>query len=215
MLQIVKKGDTMKRIVNTINSMSGQYHAHNIFQDWVQMTAISISNQVWYNQNLEDQYLSIAKRYTQDELIKLSEMGAILVELFDVGIHDYLGEIYMSLDAGSKKTGQFFTPFHICEMMAKVNLANYNGDDFTINEPSVGGGANILAVAKALKEMGYNYQEKMKVTAQDLDYKCVYMSYVQFSICGLNAVCIQGNTLLDEHNFKLYTPMYVLKGGCG
>lgn len=203
----------MERIVNKISSMSGQYHPHNIFQDWVQMMAISISNQVIYNQHLEDQYISIAKKYSNDELIELSKLEAVLVELFENKIHDYLGEIYMKLDAGSKRTGQFFTPFHICELMAQISLVNYKGDIVTLNEPSVGGGGNVLAYAKIMLDKGINYQEKLKVIAQDLDYKCVFMSYVQFSISGINACVIQGDTLMGDCNLKLYTPMYLIKGG--
>lgn len=203
----------MKRIVDTINKLSGKYHPHNIFQDWVEMTAISISNQCIYNQSLEDKYISIANKYTESELAQLVYLANILVELFEKNIDDYLGKIYMMLNAGSAKTGQFFTPFHLCEMMGKIALVGYKGDVIKVNEPSVGGGGNILGYAKALEELGYEYREKLNVIAQDLDFKCVYMAYVQFSLCGINAVVIQGNTLLGEENYKLYTPMYVLRGG--
>lgn len=163
----------MERIIKKINEMSGQYHSHNIFQDWVQMMAISISNQVDYDDGLEETYKSIAKKYTQEQLIKLCEMNGILVELFQNGISDYLGEIYMKLNAGNTRTGQFFTPFHICELMAEIQMKEYDGKEIVMNEPSCGGSANILAIAKVMKNKGFNYQELLKVIAQDLDYKCV------------------------------------------
>lgn len=209
---MIKEGN-IQQIINEINKMGGQYHPHNIFQDWVEMTGISISNQVYYNEQLEQEYLSIAKKYTNEQIVKFSEMSAHLVYLFEEEISDYLGEIYMKLDASSSRTGQFFTPFHICEMMASISLQNYNGEKLTLNEPSCGGSGNILGIAKVIKEKGYNYQELINVVAQDLDYKCVWMSYVQLSIGGVNAKVIQGNTLKDEVNRVLYTPMYVLKGG--
>lgn len=203
----------MKRIITLINGMSGKYHPHDIFQDWVTMTAISITNQVNFNSKLEDMYLNLAKKYSNDQLLNLAKMSGILVELMENEISDYLGTIYMSLNASSSKTGQFFTPFHICELIAKTSLNGYNGEVIKMNEPSCGGSANILALAKCMKDKGYNYQDLLQVVAQDLDYKCVYMSYVQLSISGINAVVIQGNTLLEENNMKLYTPMYYLKGG--
>ena len=58
---MIKKGN-IQQIINEINKMGGQYHPHNIFQDWVEMTGISISNQVYYNEQLEQEYLSIAKK---------------------------------------------------------------------------------------------------------------------------------------------------------
>ena len=96
--------------------------------------------------------------------------------------------------------------------MARVALAGYSGGKITANEPSVGGGANILAVAKEMKQQGYDYQSLLDVVAQDLDYKCVWMSYLQFSFAGISAICVQGNTLLNERNLTLVTPMYCLRG---
>ena len=203
----------MKRIVDKINELSGQYHSHDIFQDWVTMTAIMISNNFNYDQELENVYLSIAKRYTSEKLIELSKLTGILVELMEDDIKDYLGSIYMALNASSNRTGQFFTPFHLCEMMAETSLEGYQGNIIKLNEPSCGGGANILALAKALLKRGFNYQDKMNVVAQDLDVKCVYMTYTQLSIAGINAEVIQGDTLRNECNRKLLTPMYILKGG--
>lgn len=202
----------MKEIINGIQQMSGSYHAQDIFQDWVQMAGISVANQVTYDSNLEDQYLTIAKKYTGDRLKEMCRWTARLVDLFDVEINDYLGSIYMRLDAGNMRTGQFFTPFHVCELMASVALTGYNGGKITANEPSVGGGANILAVAKEMKKQGHNYQMLLDVVAQDLDYKCVWMAYLQFSIAGISAKCIQGDTLKGESNFVLVTPMYCLRG---
>ena len=56
----------------------------------------------------------------------------------------------------------------------------------------------IIAAARVLKERGLNYQRCMKVTAQDLDWNSVYMTYVQLSLLGIDAEVIQGNTLSDS-----------------
>ena len=138
----------MDEIINGINRMAGSYHVQDIFQDWVQMSGISISNQLFFDQQLEDQYLTLAKKYTAAQLKEMCRWTARLVELFEDDINDYLGSIYMMLNAGNSRTGQFFTPFHVCVLMARVALAGYSGGKITANEPSVGGGANILAVAR-------------------------------------------------------------------
>lgn len=73
--------------------------------------------------------------------------------------------------------------------------------------------------AAVLKEKGINYQKAMDVVAQDLDWKGVYMCYLQLSLLGISAVCVQGNTLAEpyipvktEESNILYTParMWVL-----
>lgn len=54
----------------------------------------------------------------------------------------------------------------------------------------------------------------MDVVAQDLDWKGVYMCYVQLSLLGISAICVQGDTLMNpyvkgktERSHILITPM--------
>ena len=75
----------------------------DIFQDWVQMSGISISNQLFFDQRLEDQYLTLAKKYTAEQLKEMCRWTARLVELFEDDINDYLGSIYMMLNAGNSR----------------------------------------------------------------------------------------------------------------
>lgn len=132
-------------------------------------------------------------------------MTAWLAETLDDGPYDVLGKIYMDAGMGSKAAGQFFTPFHLAELTARLSLQDSiqsfkdGMTKLTINEPACGGGAMIIAVAKAMQDAGINYQKIMKVVAQDLDWKGVYMCYVQLSLLGIDAICIQGDTIADPY----------------
>ena len=203
----------MKYIIDNINRMAGKYTPHQVFADWVEMSALSIAQSVEPNKEREAAFFSIARKYSEDDFFTLGCMLGHLSFLLESNLDDYLGKIYMELITGNSHTGQFFTPFHICEMMAGVALAGYKGNIEYLNEPSSGGGANILAYAKLMKEKGYNYQQLLEVKAQDLDYKCVYMTYVQLSLVGVNAEVVQGNSLEGKHNVVLHTPMYLMRGG--
>ena len=185
------------RIVERIDKISGSYHGTVIFNDWVEMTALAFSNfpevnPKIYNQR-EKRYLELAEKH-KSHIEDFAEMTAFLAECFETELDDYLGKIYMQLDAGNSKTGQFFTPFHISEMVAKA-VTDEADDVITLNEPSCGGGAMIIAVAKALNEKGINYQQKLRVIAQDLSVNSCYMCYVQMSMLGINGMVIQGDTL--------------------
>ena len=86
-------------------------------------------------------------------------------------------------------------------------------EKFHVNEPTCGGGGSIIAVAQVLKENNVNYQNVMEVVAQDLDWKCVYMCYLQLSLLGISAAVVQGDTLqqpyvegLTETSHILFTP---------
>lgn len=193
--------------------MAGKYTPHQVFADWVEMSALSIAQSIEPAEEREEAFFSIARKYSEDDFFTLGCMLGRLSFLLGNGLDDYLGKIYMELSTGNSHTGQFFTPFHVCKMMAGVALAGYKGGIEYLNEPSSGGGANILAYAKVMREKGYNYQQLLEVKAQDLDYKCVYMTYVQLSLAGINAEVIQGNSLEDKYNVVLHTPMYVMRGG--
>ena len=191
-------------IVKTIQKMSGKYSAHNIFHDWCELCALSIQNacvlkhdDIW--QRREEMYKSIFTKYTNEEKEDLVYMFNILPEAIEEKMGDILGEIYMESGAGNKYVGQFFTPFHLSELTAQLGLDKYDGRVVDINEPSIGSGGMIIAAAKAIKEKGYNYQTHMKVVGQDLDWLAVYMSYVQLSLLGIDAVIVQGNTLSDPY----------------
>ena len=202
------------KIIKTIQSMIGKYGVYNIFEDWVRMIALAYANQIVFSEKREDEYLEIMKRYDDVEHSKFYEMYAWLLEWSEEQMTDMLGYIYMHLELGSKAHGQFFTPYHVCQMMAKMQ--KYDGKIIKVNEPSCGAGGNIIALAEALKEQGINYQQKMEVICQDIDTKAVYMTYVQMCLYGIPAIVYQANTLSDPNGLqsvtgKLYSTGYLLK----
>lgn len=68
----------------------------------------------------------------------------------------------------------------------------------------------IIATASALKKNGFDWQRKMEVVAQDLDWKGVYMCYLQLSLLGIRAICVQGDTLSEPYTGRGYLPERVL-----
>lgn len=207
-----------KQIVDIIVRMSGKYPPYVIFSDWVEMMALSIQNtltlihgDLWKRR--EKQFEEIRSKYTDDEFTKFGEMFSLLCKAFEDSFGDILGEIYMESDSGNKYTGQFFTPFTISKMNAELIIPNdYDGSHkLTFNEPTVGGGGMIIAVAAILHERGINYQKCMEVVAQDLDWKGVYMSYVQFSLLGISATVVQGDTLSEPYCGRNYPPERIFR----
>ena len=121
----------------------------------------------------------------------------------------------MRAGCGSKTTGQFFTPYHVSYLTAKMAYENqYNhlqeNEQIELNEPSTGGGGMIIAFIQVLKENNINYQKKLHVKAQDLDWNGVYMTYIQLSLLGVKAIVCQGDTLaepcIDEQRRVFKTP---------
>lgn len=199
-----------KEIADIIMQMSGRYAPYNIFSDWIQMSAISIQNacclihnKIW--QDREQAYIDIARKYTDKEMEQFGKMFVLLGEALTANMSDVLGEIYMETGMGSKYTGQFFTPFHLSELCARVgiNPEQLQGDNrISLTEPSCGGGGMIIAACKVLMDYGINYQRRLEVVAQDLDWKGVYMTYLQLSLIGCNAIVVQGDTLQEPYDVR-------------
>lgn len=207
-------------IVKIIKSVSGRYSSHQVFSDWVCMMALSIANSCTLHKNKvyqdrEDTFKLVASKYSETDCEKLAEATAYLIEEMEEP-RDVLGEIYMEGGFGSKSTGQFFTPFHLSEVVAELvygkNLIRADDGKYPMHEPSCGAGGMIIALANIMRRDGINYQRELEVIAQDLDWNCVYMCYVQLSLMGISAVVVQGDTLGEPYSKEtpeyrvLYTP---------
>lgn len=195
--------DYEKEIVKKINSLSGSRSPYEVFCDWTKCLAIAISNSsdlfegtLWKQR--EEDYLKTIRPYGKDA-VQFAEMSALLEYALEEEITDVLGKIYMDAGCGNKNTGQFFTPFHLSLGIAECSLPKDVSPKKPIKlyEPSCGGGGMIIAAAKVLKDRGINPQTSMRVVAQDLDWKGVYMTYIQLSLLGINATVVQGDTLQE------------------
>lgn len=123
---------------------------------------------------------------------------------------DILGVVFHELNLHNAWHGQFFTPNDVARLMAM--LVNPTGESengiSSLNEPTCGSGTMVIAAAWAMKNSGVDYSEKLLVVAQDIDIRCVWMSYIQLSLYKIPAVIIHGNSLTDEVWGKWYTANY-------
>lgn len=195
---MTEKGKKISKIIETVNS--GQLSTTTFF-DWVTMMALSLTNsssilhsRQW--QEREEWYLNIAKKYSAEDLEKFCECTALLMEGFEEKLWDYLGEIFHEISANNKQTGQFFTPFNLSMLSAKMAVDEERiKDGFEIQEPSCGSGGMIIATAQCVKDLGYDYMKMMRATCYDIDWNCVHMCYVQMSLAGIKAKVEQRDTL--------------------
>ena len=188
-----------KEIIERINKLSGSRSPYEVFCDWIKCSAISIQNACQIHNDLwkkrEEQYMQTIRPYGEHGL-EFGDMLGFLTMALENDISDILGQVYMEAELGNKSTGQFFSPFHISRMCAELSLRDQDGSQkITLNEPSCGAGGMIIATAAVLKDRNVNYQLCLDVIAQDLDWKAVYMCYVQLSLLGIRAVAVQGDTL--------------------
>lgn len=213
----------MKKLLE-MNTASGRRRISQVFSDFCELAALAMRNSVDLRgrDEREARYLLIIGGYSTEEANRFSELLAMLALEFDAGLSDVLGKLYMSLDLGSDRLGQFFTPYEVSSLVAQMTLGDYTkcldaaklaGRDYlTVNEPTCGSGGMVIAMADALRGAGVNYQQAMHVTAQDLDVTAVHMAYIQLSLLHVPAAVIHGNTLTLEQRDIWHTPAHILGG---
>jgi hypothetical protein len=116
---------------------------------------------------------------------------------------DVLGRLYHRLELHNYQSGQFFTPYPVCLAMAKMLVHDAKHlvkeqEFIRAQEPCVGSGAMVIALAQALREEGMNYQQCLHVTAIDLDIVVVHMAYAQCTLLHIPAIILHGDTLRSE-----------------
>ena len=218
-------------IIKGLKTLNSRHSLWSVFEDWLKVCAISISNAVDWNhrEEREQQYLETINKYTPDEQKILVETFSELVVALERehtkgGPMDLLGKVFHALELHNKYHGQFFTPFHICEFMGHIALGDGGEAGNAVSgalsekgyvsvcEPCVGSGGMVLGFAKAMYLEKLNYCEQMVAYCCDIDIKCVYMAYLQLSLYGIPAVIIHGNSLTLEEWSQWYTPMYMVNG---
>ena len=91
------------------------------------MFACSLSNPVdkSHYEEREARYMKIIKKYNKQEQAIFPELAAqTVLALEENQEQDFLGSIFMELNLGNESGGQFFTPYHVCELMAEIALGD-------------------------------------------------------------------------------------------
>lgn len=230
--EIIVDSDHRKNFVSLLNKVAQNHNRWDVFSDFLKVTALAISNSdVQFlatdqdtSARRERNYLATINKYDKDERMLFPKMIAELVCELDKACQsryvDVLGELFHSMDFQDKWKDQFFTPQSISDMAGKILISTDKAKDaidkkgfVSINEPCCGSGSMILGGLNAMREYGLNPCTQALVVANDLDIRCVYMTYIQLSLYGIPAIVLHQNTLTTEMLGKpWYTPIFTIYG---
>ena len=206
---------TTANFVRLFKTIAPHHHRYEVFRDFVTMSAYSLQNAVHFDQAIEDEYLQLASKYNKADLIGISNLLAEVVMGLERQIGDYLGSTFMSLELGSDHIGQFFTPYEVSRMMAKVtgedDITLPEGQDFiTVSEPAAGAGGMVIAFTEAFMEAGFNPQTQLWASCWDIDPVAARMCFIQLSLLHIPAEVVVGNTLSGKVYQVMHTPAHHL-----
>lgn len=195
--------DHKKEFCKVVGQLAGKYGRHEVFTNFCEIAALSLRQTFERSEKNERAYLDLINRYEPGEQPRFAELLALTVEALTEQPRDFLGECFHELELYNQYKGQYFTPFDISRMMARISLAGLEEKIrqrgyLELNEPTCGSGGMVIAAAEEFKARGLNPVNTLFAVAQDIDRKCCNMAYIQLSLLAIPAAVIWGNTLLLE-----------------
>lgn len=118
--------------------------------------------------------------------------------------------------------GQFFTPYNVGQMMARINMPDSFVPDksriLRVNDPCCGAGCLLLAGYNAMREQlestDPDWDKYVLFVAQDIDPLVCKMCYIQMCCIGVPGVVVVGNSLFPDAERSpidfWFTPKYFL-----
>ena len=197
-------------LAKLITAQSYHMRLQEVWRDFIRMVSLTLkqgSNKVvgQFCQVTEDEILRLQERHPHWKETYAPGFAFLVNHYATFGVSDFLGQVYQELDAANSWHGQFFTPMHLCRVMARMTLGtkeefmrNFeeNPRRIRIMEPACGGGATLLGVLELFMEWEVP-PSAYYMHAIDIDPMCVDMCYIQLSLLGAPATVHCANTLLN------------------
>jgi type I restriction-modification system DNA methylase subunit len=203
-----------KEFVKLLESIKPEKNTYDVFSDWLILAAAGLY--AWKKDpKVESEYMEVAKNYSKEDLDKHTQLLMITVNALEEKDQDFLGEIFIDGEYTNDRKAQFFTPFHISELMAEINFGD---TDFpkdkvcTVYDPCCGSGVMLVASISVMKKRKIDFQRDVFFLGTDIDARCARMAYIQLSLLGAPAVITCGNTLTKETFWERETFFYHFSG---
>ena len=201
-------------LINDFRKYGQIYGLNKVFTTYLELFALSLSMTLdpFNHEISRDRFREKTSSRSQEEEAVYARMFALTcIEVLESrdNPYDILGNIFHKLNLNNQWNGQYFTPDYISRLVAGlVNADIYNNSDqlIRINEPACGSGSMIIGTAWAMKRKKIDYNQRCLFIAQDIDIRCVWMTYIQSCLYRIPAVVIHGDTLAQTENSIWYTP---------
>ncbi|MCW0314509.1 hypothetical protein NB694_004309 [Pantoea ananatis] len=202
-----------KQFVSVFRHTARHLRRWDVFSDFITLAASELDLATIRAPESMARCRKICGRYRPEDISDLHRLFGMMVSALEANFHDFLGAIFMELELGDGRQGQYFTPYSVQSLMARmlmpgVQEAVKREGLFTLSEPTCGAGGMVVAVAECMLESGLNPSEQMFASCIDIDPVAADMAFIQLSLLGIPAEVITGNTLTLKFSRVRYTPVY-------
>ena len=118
-----------KEFISVMDSLSYSHNRWQVFCDFVEMSAIAISNtsDMIHYEEREARYKEIMAGYSKmdaDKFVDLLSLVMAACRRCEDSPRDILGELFHQMSLQNEWKGQFFTPSHLCSFMAELQMGD-------------------------------------------------------------------------------------------
>ncbi|MBJ0208934.1 N-6 DNA methylase [Escherichia coli] len=208
-------GDARRQFVAVFMDTARNLRRWEVFSDFITLAASELDMaRIRTPENLE-RSREICAKYGESDISNFHALFSLMVCALEAKFHDFLGTIFMELELGDDRNGQYFTPYNVQSLLAKLLRPDVDEtirrEGFvTVSDPASGAAGMIVAYAEYLLEAGYNPAEHMFGSCIDIDPIAADMAFIQLSLLGIPAEVVTGNTLTMQLNRVRYTPVYYI-----
>lgn len=167
-----------------------------VFDDFLTICICALTrNPVTGLSYYEDEYMSVIEPYKANGTLKyFPELFAELILFMENNKdgsegNDLLGTFFEQ-ELSHGRNGQFFTPFHVCQMMSHM-VKGEETKSVNVLDPSCGSGRMLLAFAMGSKFMHGYY-------GIDIDSRCVKITAINLFLNGLRGEVICADALAGD-----------------
>lgn len=165
-------------------------HSYDLYRQWLDAVWVFLDSA-----NNPEAFKECLDRHKYAEGVEFGRLMGVYTEAVEeLPFQDILGELFMRLDVNSARSGQYFTPWNIAEMMARMQFSREQFEavvaekgEVSVCDPAVGSGVMLLAFAKVVHgELGRTGLNRLRLYGTDIDQRCVLMCRIQLRMNGLD-----------------------------
>lgn len=205
------------RFISVFKSTARHLRRWEVFSDFLSLVASELDIARIRTPESIEYCRKICARYEASDIANMQAMFFLMVCALEAKFHDFLGDIFMELELGDNWRGQYFTPYSVQSLMARMLIPGIQETIrregiVTVSDPASGAAGMLIAYAECLLEADINPSMHMFGSCIDIDPVAADMAFIQLSLLGIAAEVVTGNTLTMQFNRVRYTPVYYLNG---
>ncbi|EGC2886799.1 N-6 DNA methylase [Salmonella enterica] len=215
--RVISAQYSRNRFISVFKSTARHLRRWEVFSDFLSLVASELDIARIRTPESMEHCRKICARYEATDIANMQEMFCLMVCALEAKFHDFLGAIFMELELGDNFRGQYFTPYSVQCLIARMLIPGIQETIrregiVTVSDPASGAAGMLIAYAECLLESDINPSMHMFGSCIDIDPVAADMAFIQLSLLGIAAEVVTGNTLTMQFNRVRYTPVYYLNG---